>query len=117
MVIHIAVGFCIGILAGLGVGSGGLLILYLSSLGIGQFAAQGLNLAVFSYALIAAMLVHLHRRNPPIPLLLFTLVFGAGGATVGALLARQTNGDSLRSMLGVLLLVMGAFSLFRKTEK
>ncbi len=109
----VAVG--IGLLAGLGVGSGGLLIVYLTAVdGMGQLSAQGLNLAVFSFALGAALLVHLHRRNLCGPILLCVLALGAAGALCGSLLAQQLRADVLRVGLGFLLLLMGGVALFRK---
>ena len=107
--------FVIGILAGLGVGSGGLLILYMTAIdGIDQRTAQGLNLAVFTFALGAAVIVHLHRREISLSVLGFVTVFGAVGACLGSLLAQGIPTDGLRSALGALLLVMGCVALFRK---
>ena len=117
-ILDIAVSLGVGILAGLGVGSGGLLILYLTAVdGMGQRSAQGVNLAVFGFALGAALIVHLHRREIPIPILLFVLGFGTLGALCGSLLATLFSPDGLRTGLGLLLLAMGSFSLFRKTKR
>ncbi|MBQ8351750.1 MAG: TSUP family transporter [Clostridia bacterium] len=105
----------IGALAGLGVGSGGILIVYLTAVdGMNQLAAQGLNLATFVFALGAALLVHLHRRKLSLPILLFILVFGAAGAFCGSLLAHAVKTELLRLGLGGLLLLMGTVALFRK---
>jgi len=110
-----SVALAIGILAGLGVGSGGLLILYLSAfLGADQLTAQGTNLIFFAFALGAALLVHLYRRPVSLPILGVTVLFGATGAVIGSLLASVSNTDMLRTALGLLLLVMGVISLFRK---
>lgn len=115
VVADILVSLLIGILAGLGVGSGGLLIVYLTGVEkMGQLAAQGLNLAVFVFALGAALLVHLHRRRLPGAILMFLLVFGALGAFCGSMLAHATEASFLRFSLGVLLLGMGTLALFRK---
>lgn len=115
VVLDILVSLTVGCLAGLGVGSGGLLILYLTEVdGLGQLSAQGVNLAVFGFALGAALLVHLSRRRISIPILLFVAVFGAAGALAGSLLAGVTSPDHLRAGLGVLLVLMGSFALFRK---
>lgn len=114
-VFDILVSLTVGVLAGLGVGSGGLLILYLTEVdGLGQLAAQGVNLAVFGFALGAAVLVHLHRREIPLPILGFVTVFGALGAVLGSLLTGLFSADALRTGLGVLLLFMGTVTLVRK---
>ena len=105
----------VGILAGLGVGSGGLLILYLTAAdGMDQLTAQGTNLAFFVFALGAALLVHLRKRELSLPILGFLAAFGTLGAALGSFTASAVNTDLLRIALGALLLVMGAVSLFRK---
>ena len=115
IVFEILVSLVVGVLAGLGVGSGGLLILYLTAAdGMGQLAAQGVNLAVFGFALGAAVLVHLHRREISLPILGFVVVFGALGAVVGSLLAGLFSAEALRTGLGFLLLFMGTMTLLRK---
>ena len=105
----------IGLLAGLGVGSGGLFILFLTEWAmLPQHEAQGINLAIFAVALAAALLVHLHR-HPPAPAILFTiLLFGAVGALSGAALATALPAATLRFLLGLFLALSGAFVLVRK---
>ena len=115
MVADALVSLAIGLLAGLGVGSGGILIVYLTAVdGMAQLAAQGLNLATFVFALGAALVVHLHRHRLPLAVLLCVLLFGAAGALCGSLLAHAAQASFLRAALGVLLLVMGTVALFRK---
>lgn len=105
----------IGLLAGLGVGSGGLLILFFTEwVGMDQLTAQGTNLAVFTFALGAALIVHLQRRTLHAPILAVIVLFGALGALVGAALATVIDATALRFFLGLLLTVMGVAALFRK---
>ena len=114
-VLDLFVSLAVGVLAGLGVGSGGLLILYLTAVdGMSQIAAQGINLAVFGFALGAAVLFHLHRRSLGMAILLFVAVFGAVGAVTGSLLVPLLPTAALRAGLGVLLLFMGTVALLRK---
>lgn len=115
MTADLFVGLLIGILAGLGVGSGGLLILYLTAAdGMDQLTAQGTNLAFFVFALGAALLVHLRRRELSLPVLGFLVTFGTVGAALGSFTASALDTDWLRTALGLLLLVMGTVALFRK---
>lgn len=105
----------IGILAGMGVGSGGLFILFLTEwLGLPQKEAQALNLAFFVLALGAALLVHLRRYPPPAALLVILLSFGMLGALGGAALATRLDAGVLRFLLGLFLTLSGALVLFRK---
>ena len=115
VIADVIVSLAIGVLAGLGVGSGGLLIVYLTLAdGMSQLGAQGMNLAVFVFALGAAVIVHLHRRRLSIGVLACVVVFGAAGALAGGALAQVSNTAVLRVALGVLLLAMGAVALFKK---
>ena len=53
-----------GTLTGMGIGGGGLLVLYLTAMdGVGQLAAQGCNLLFFVYASAASLFVHNKKRN------------------------------------------------------
>ena len=115
MLLSLLVPLGIGILAGLGVGSGGLFILFLTEwVGLSQHAAQGLNLAVFTVALAAALLIHLRRRPLAGAILAVILSFGTLGALVGASLATAVAAGPLRFLLGLFLLLSGALVLFRK---
>ncbi|MBQ2719173.1 MAG: hypothetical protein IJF73_03800, partial [Clostridia bacterium] len=69
--------FGAAVLSGLGVGSGGLYLLYLTDvLGVGQYAAQGQNLLFFILATLASALLHLGRGSITLKEL---LPFGAVG--------------------------------------
>ena len=113
--LDVVISLAIGILAGLGVGSGGLLVVYLTSFdGMEQRAAQGMNLAFFVFALGAAVLVHLRRRDLSLPILAVIISVGGVGAVLGALTAGWVDTDLLRIALGVLLLIMGGTSLLKR---
>ena len=114
--------FLVACLAGMGVGSGGLFILYLTMLvGLPQIEAQGLNLHFFIFATAAALL--LHAKTHPLPFLRLAYVCGVGsiGCAAGAYLAQQMHGGMLRIVFACLLIVTGAVTLFtgdrRKKEK
>lgn len=112
--IDLLVGAAMGILCGLGVGSGGWLILYLTEKGgMPQLAAQGLNLAIFVFALGAAILVHLHGRTLSPALLLLVVVPGAAGALCGSLLSACVPAQWLRRSLGGWMLIMGGTVLWQ----
>ena len=101
-------------LAGLGVGSGGLLVIYLTLIaGIDQHMAQGINLLFFLFSGGAALSVHLtHRRLCPGAILLLT-VFGIGGSFLGTALARLLPPLLLRRLFGGMLVFSGLFTLRR----
>lgn len=101
-------------LAGLGVGSGGLLVIYLTLIaGIDQHMAQGINLLFFLFSGGAALSVHLtHRRLCPGAILLLT-VFGIGGSFLGTALAHLLPPLLLRRLFGGMLVFSGLLTLRR----
>lgn len=105
--------FLIAVLCGMGVGSGGLFIVYLTMLlGYEQLAAQGLNLYFFIFATATALLFHMRTRELPIRRLMYLCGFGIIGCIFGAMLAQNISGGALRSIFAILLIVSGTVSLF-----
>lgn len=97
----------------MGVGSGGLFVVYLTVLaGYGQLAAQGVNLYFFIFSTAAALLVHARKQKLPLKRLLYVCAIGSVGCTAGAMLAQNLDGGLLRQIFAVLLIVSGAVSLF-----
>ena len=67
------VSLLIGILTGLGVGSGGLFLVYMTLVRHAeQIMAQGLNLAFFAYAALASIVVNFFKKRISIKLLIIT---------------------------------------------
>jgi len=114
---NILASFLIALLAGLGVGGGGLLVLYLTLIGdLPQAEAQGINLLFFLCAAGAAFLVNLKQRVFPWKTVLLLAVSGVAFAVPGAMLATVIKHEILRKCFGGLLISSGVVSLFRKNE-
>ncbi len=115
------VGSVIGILSGLGVGSGGLLVIYLTLIGkTEQQDAQGINMLFFIFAASAAMIIHSKKRKINLPLLLTLITFGAPLSLLGSSLAALSRPEFLRKCFGGLLVFSGVVTLlssFFKKEK
>ena len=110
----ILAGFIVAVLSGLGIGGGGLLVIYLTLAGVGQLEAQGINLVYFLFSSGAAMLVHMTRRRLRLPLIVLLALSGIVGAVCGSLLARSVDPMILRRTFGVLLFVSGTLALTAK---
>ncbi len=103
----------IGILAGLGVGSGGLYLVYLELFtDTPQREAQGLNLCFFVFALLSAVVYHLLRGTYREKRLLLFLPVGIGGAIVGSLLSGLVPQEVLKTILGFIFLIAGGYTLY-----
>lgn len=107
-----------GALGAMGMGGGGVLIIYLTLIaGVEQSAAQGINLIFFLPAAAIALLFYLKKKLIVWRLALPCAVCGVLGALLGTLLSGWISGDFLRKLFGGLLFVMGISQLFRKNPK
>lgn len=109
------VALAVAVLSGLGVGSAGLLVVYLSlAMELPQLTAQGLNLFFFLFASGAALCLHLTRTPLLYGCLLLLLLGGLPAAFFATRLAVFLPQELLRRLFGVLLIVSGTLGLFKK---
>lgn len=107
--------FLIAALSGMGVGGGGLFVIYLSLFtDTPQLIAQGMNLLFFLFSAGASITVHIQKRH-----IYFTAVgimAGAGilGSLLGSYTAGLVNQGLLRKIFGVMLIISGILSLKKK---
>ncbi len=107
-------------LSGMGVGSAGLPVLYLTLfLHVPQMEAQGHNLLFFLAAAGASFSVHLFRTPPLWRLTLILLAAGLPGALLGAHLSAVVSAAFLRRAFGVFLISAGLCGLLapKKTDQ
>ena len=105
-------------LAGLGVGSGGLLVIYLTLIaGVDQQMAQGINLLFFLFSGGAALAVHATRQKLYPGLILLMTLCGIGGSFLGTALSALLPPTLLRRLFGGLLVLSGAITLLRTRKK
>ena len=107
------VSLAIGVLTGLGVGSGGLLVVYLTLvLGAPQLWAQGINLAFFTLAALASFTVNLRKKRILPHTLIFILTFGALGVCIGRALLPYIPEETIRHVFGYMLILMSLATVF-----
>jgi len=105
------------ILTGLGVGSGGLYILWLTLVkGIEQTRAQGLNLIFFSLGVISATLVNYKYHRIVTRPVLIILLFGILSSVPASFLAQKINTELLSRLFGGFLVLAGGVGLFSKSK-
>lgn len=108
----------VALLSGLGVGSGGLLVVFLTEYrGVGQLFAQGVNLIFFIFSSGAATAVNLRARKICYGAVLLMSIGGTIGAITGALIASVLNPDLLRIGFGLMLLIGGIPSFIRSARR
>ena len=105
----------ISALSGMGVGGGGLFVIYLSLMtDTPQLVAQGQNLLFFLFSAGSSMLVHLQKRRLFPPLILLMSLCGVAGALLGAGLSLHVSGSLLRKLFGGMLIAGGIVTLQKK---
>ncbi len=115
MWLTIIVTFFIAILSGLGVGSAGLLVTWLTVVEqVPQMTAQGINLIFFLFSSGAALAVHVFRTPLLWQAVVLLLVAGAGGSFLGVSLATVLPQKILRRIFGYMLIASGAIGLLKK---
>jgi len=115
--ITILIGFASGIISGMGIGGGTLLIPALVFIvGAKQQIAQSINLIVFIPSAIAALFVHIRKKNIEKGLMLKLAVTGSVGAVLGSMLAVSLDSNILKKVFGAFLLIMGIYEIASKSK-
>ena len=111
--------FAAAVLSGLGVGSAGIFVLYLTLVaGYAQPEAQALNLLFFLLSAGAALLLHIRERKIPWRVVFFLIACAIPGALLGSWLVRVLDATIIRKLFGGMLVVTGVPALFgRKRER
>ena len=105
--------FLISALMGLGVGGGGLFIIYLTSyLNLPQVIAQGTNLVFFIISATAALIIHLRKRRFYPVQVATIVVFGVIGSYIFSHFSNMIDPDIPRKTLGAILILGGGVSIF-----
>ena len=102
----------------MGVGGGGLLVIYLTAFaGFEQRAAQGVNLVFFLCASAFASVIHLKKRKINIKTALLFALGGLLGAILGCITATGAADALLRRAFGIFLIVSGALTGLKLLKK
>ncbi len=104
--------FVISALSGMGVGGGGLFVIYLAWVSdVPQLTAQGLNLVFFLCSAGASMVIHLRKRRIYGFIIAMILSGGVIGVLLGTELSAHMDEGMLRKIFGSMLIVSGVMAL------
>ena len=110
------VSFIIAALSGMGVGGGGLFVVFLALFSdLPQITVQGINLLFFLFSSGSSICVHLTKRRIFGTAVLIMALFGIAGSVCGSLLANVVSQSLLRKAFGIMLVISGILSLRGRT--
>lgn len=106
------------VLASMGVGGGGLLVIYLVLvLNMDQIRAQGINLLFFICASVCSLPLHLKKKRINLKTALIFGITGAGGSVLGCLLSGKLDPKYVRLCFGIFLIFAGTITLLKVVKK
>lgn len=118
MLFTVIASFVVAILSGMGVGGGGLFVVFLALFSdIPQLTIQGINLLFFLFSSGSAVLFHIRHRHIFGRAVLTMALSGAIGALLGGALASVLSPALLRRAFGVLLVSAGILSLKKQAKE
>ena len=116
--IAIIIGCALGFLAGLGVGGGSLLILWLTLiLGLDHTAARGINLLFFIPTAVIASLFRWKQGSLQLAKILPAVIGGCIAASLFTIVSKHVQPEFIRTLFGLLLIVTGIRELFYRPRK
>lgn len=111
MVVILAALLC-GVLAGLGVGSGGIFVVFLRLFGnADQLVAQSKNLIFFAASSVAAVIVNARKGRIVWKVVIPVVATGILTAVGGAVIAHELGSEILGKLFGGMLAACGLISL------
>lgn len=113
--LNIIASFAIALLSGMGIGSGGLFVIWLTlAENTPQLTAQGLNLLFFIFSSGASLTVHLTKRKIAWGAVALLTLTGVGGALIGGYISGLINASAMKKLFGAMLILSGLVSLMKK---
>ena len=110
--------FLIASMSGIGVGSGGLLVIFLTSyLSYSHVDARTTNLAFFILSSLGALAIHSFKGRIKFKLVLWMSAIGVLGTFIGTAAGRIINDTTIRLIFGIMLLISGGATLFGRKIK
>lgn len=118
MITDIIAGFLSGIAGAMGLGGGGILILYLTLFrDIPQLHAQGINLLFFIPSAVAALIKHNKNNLVEWKISKNYIFYGIVGLVIGYGIISVLNQDVIRKIFAIILMSTGIKELFFKNKK
>lgn len=117
ILLDIAAVFLVSALAGMGVGAGGLPVLFFTAVRkFPQKPAQGLCIVLFIAASVGAFIINRKKRALDLGIVPYIALSGCVFAFLGASLVESVPNEELRKMFGSLLIFTGIYTAIKKDK-
>ena len=114
-IINLVAAAAIAVLSGLGIGSGGLLVIWLTEImRLPQTQARSINLLFFLFSAGIALLIHMRHSRPRYRLVLGIAALGIAGTLIGTYLGNAFSPELVRKIFGGMLVISGIYTLSKK---
>lgn len=116
MIIDIISSVALGALSGMGIGGGGLLIIYLTLVkNYPQTDARAINLLFFILAAASSLIIHIKKRKMDPVTVAILAVFGIAGSLLGTKAAAAVPSEITAKLFGIMLIVSGIITLAKSS--
>ena len=116
--IIITAGVLSGAAASLGIGGGGILIIFLTLIfNTDQLISQGINLLFFIPIAVISIVIYAKQGLIKFKNIIPIVVFGLLGVAVGMPIATLMGDSMLRKIFGIVLAALGIVELFKKKRQ
>lgn len=116
--LFIIFGFLSGIIGAMGMGGGTLLIPLLTIFSnVSQILAQGYNLIAFLPMSVVAIIIHAKNKLIASKYLFWIIPSGIIFAVLGGILANLLDGDILKVLFGIFLIILSIFEFVKIFKK
>ena len=118
LIIPLLISSLLGFLAGMGVGGGSLLLLWLTQVvGLEQTQARILNLLFFLPAAFVATIFRRKEQSASKSVVIPGIIAGCASAVIFSLLSKALDIALMKKLLGGLLILTGAREIFHRPRK
>lgn len=109
--------FLAGALSGMGLGGGGILLVFLTAFSsIDQLTAQGINLIFFLPTGLIAIIIYAIKKQIEWKIVFKMWLFGSVGALGGYFIAKAIETQYLSKIFAAFLIIFGLITLFTKDK-
>lgn len=109
--------FLAGALSGMGLGGGGILLVFLTAFSsVDQLTAQGINLIFFLPTGLIAIIIYAIKKQIEWKIVFKMWLFGSVGALGGYFIAKAIETQYLSKIFAAFLIIFGLITLFAKDK-